>query len=343
MLCPRAASPSKIILIWEVTNLCVLASHSFFYWQALLPKLLHKFVTFQINVIAEGGARGDNIFQFDNFCMQFRCFCRHLLKLQAKTVKFHPKIIELEDIIPASGCYALGNNWPISVYLYSAYSLTPFLLQESTSSSKVAAKEIVQKFQKEIEKANKDKAKVLEFNEKKKANRRSASSDSLLSMDENSDCSSSIKGPTILPPKGHFMSTENLALPAPKRPPKATNLNKRVSISTNAVHIIDNHYVSDGSVKERIKTFMDPTKASKKAVFDKDGKKIDDLPEDLPSVRNLASMFNPRKSPEPLPRNSLNNKVSPLFLIFFYGCSQNPAFSYFFSTTQFFAYFLTFY
>ena len=45
--------------------------------------------------------------------------------------------------------------------------------------------------------------------------------------------------------------------------------------------------------------------------------KIEDLPKELPSVRNLASMFT-KKSPEPLPRKSIT-KVSKTKL----GASKN--------------------
>jgi len=197
----------------------------------------------------------------------------------------------------------------------------------------------IQKFQREIEKANMEKSKVNNWHERRKKSR-SASTDSLLSMDEGSDHSSGINIVPTLPPKGRFLSTDNLS--PPKLPPKqqtgnmqpSTNLNKRVSISTNTVHIInsDTDCLTDGSVAERIKTFMNqkvyegqankisssggngikarPRRTSETSGSNQD-LKIGDLPKELPSVRNLAFMFSSgqRKSPEPLPRSSLNKKT----------------------------------
>ena len=145
-------------------------------------------------------------------------------------------------------------------------------------------------------------------------------------MDEGSDHSSNTGAPA-LPPKGRFLSTESLNPPI--LPPKqhsssrsTSNLNKRVSISTNTVHIInsDTDCLTDGSVAERIKTFMNhnlektfksssgiKARPRRSSETSQDPTKIDDLPKELPSVRNLAFMFSgQRKSPEPLPRNSLN-------------------------------------
>ena len=146
-------------------------------------------------------------------------------------------------------------------------------------------------------------------------------------MDEGSDHSSNMA--PALPPKGRFLSTDNLSPPMlppkqgletrPSRP--STNLNKRVSISTNTVHIInsDTDCLTDGSVAERIKSFMNnkleqkqyktsgiKTRPRRSSETSQDPK-IGDLPKELPSVRNLAFMFSgQRKSPEPMPRNSLN-------------------------------------
>ena len=75
----------------------------------------------------------------------------------------------------------------------------------------------IQKFQREIEKANMEKSKVNNWHERRKKSR-SASTDSLLSMDEGSDHSSGINIVPTLPPKGRFLSTDNLS--PPKLPPK---------------------------------------------------------------------------------------------------------------------------
>ena len=75
----------------------------------------------------------------------------------------------------------------------------------------------IQKFQREIEKANMEKSKVNNWHERRKKSR-SASTDSLLSMDEGSDHSSGINMVPALPPKGRFLSTDNLS--PPKLPPK---------------------------------------------------------------------------------------------------------------------------
>lgn len=198
----------------------------------------------------------------------------------------------------------------------------------------------IEKFQKEIEKAKDEKKKAMDARLKKAStNSRSASTDSLLSMDEGSDNSSN--SAPILPPKGRFVSTDNLsppALPPKQRPLSAGNLNKGMSVSSYniAAHNSDTDCLTDGSVAERIKNFM--SKATDQSLIskpmmkvrprrsmqdlstidpknnnaDETKKEIGDLPKKLPSVRNLASIFSvPKKSPEPLPRRSLN-KVSLL-------------------------------
>ena len=107
----------------------------------------------------------------------------------------------------------------------------------------------------------------------------------------------------------------------------------------------DTDCLTDGSVAERIKTFMNqkvyegqankisssggngikarPRRTSETSGSNQD-LKIGDLPKELPSVRNLAFMFSSgqRKSPEPLPRSSLNkvvfkNAQSPNKVVFF--------------------------
>merc|ERR1719447_460150 len=134
-------------------------------------------------------------------------------------------------------------------------------------SNKVGAE--IEKFQKEIEKANVEKIKAVDWSEKKKQvqSRRSASTDSLLSMDGGSDSSSNLP-PPALPPKGRFVSSDNLSPSPPALPPKKnnSNLNKRVSISTvciSSATCAPNNYESDcltdGSVAERIKNFMSKT------------------------------------------------------------------------------------
>ena len=187
----------------------------------------------------------------------------------------------------------------------------------------------------------------MDWNEKKRANtRRSASTDSLLSMDEGSDSSN----PPALPPKGRFMSTDNLSPPPPALPPKrlSHNLNKRVSVSSVCIGAnagSDTDCLTDGSVAERIKTFMNrneadnkskikPTRRSTLDLSTNDNDSLDfvqmhakttapvvcptapvieDLPKELPSVRNLASKFcSTTKSPEPLPRKSILSKVCTL-------------------------------
>lgn len=192
-----------------------------------------------------------------------------------------------------------------------------------------------------IEKATVEKSKAMDWHDRKKATaRRSVSTDSLLSMDEGSDSASQGSSVPTLPPKGRFLSTGNLS-PPPALPPKQRtsktncNLNKRVSISTNAVHIInassDNEYMTDGSVAERIKTFLNQSKEPLKPLrplLKTRPRKMVDVPdvvpvqddqdydreeqmskelviEALPSVKNLATMFSPIKSPEPLPRQSI--------------------------------------
>ena len=82
----------------------------------------------------------------------------------------------------------------------------------------------IEKFQKEIEKANVEKIKAVDWSEKKKQvqSRRSASTDSLLSMDEGSDSSSNLP-PPALPPKGRFVSSDNLSPSPPALPPKKNN------------------------------------------------------------------------------------------------------------------------
>ena len=62
-----------------------------------------------------------------------------------------------------------------------------------------------------------EKSKVNNWHERRKKSR-SASTDSLLSMDEGSDNSSGINMVPALPPKGRFLSTDNLS--PPKLPPK---------------------------------------------------------------------------------------------------------------------------
>lgn len=154
--------------------------------------------------------------------------------------------------------------------------------------------------------------------------KKSSSTDSLLSMDEGSDNSSN---PPALPPKGRFVSTDNLSRP-PTLPPKQrpnSLMNKRISASTVCINnISDNECLTDGSVAERIKNFMSkaspeqplkpmmrvrPRRSMQDLTLMQDNnqqKQVDDLPKELPSVRNLASIFNvPKKSPEPLPRRSL--------------------------------------
>ena len=101
----------------------------------------------------------------------------------------------------------------------------------------------------------------------------------------------------------------------------------------------DTDCLTDGSVAERIKTFMNqkvyegqankisssstssgnngiktrPRRTtSESSGSNQDLKIVGDLPKELPSVRNLAFMFSTsgqRKSPEPLPRSSLNKVV----------------------------------
>ena len=205
----------------------------------------------------------------------------------------------------------------------------------------------IAKFQKEIEKSHKPNEKV-----HKKASR-SASSDSLLSMDEGSDNSSIL--PPALPPKSRFLSSDNLsqsdvqppALP-PKKQQPLSNLNKaktkvfsastRDLVSTVSINNSDTECMTDGSVAERIKTFMNKSIDNEQAlnssrpslkvrprrsmqdlssaIIDNqnhpNGNKkssVHDLPKDLPSVRNLASIFSHSKSPEPLPRKSIKQKV----------------------------------
>ena len=106
----------------------------------------------------------------------------------------------------------------------------------------------------------------------------------------------------------------------------------------------DTDCLTDGSVAERIKTFMNqkvyegqankisstsggnkisststsgsggngikarPRRTTSESSGSNQDLKIGDLPKELPSVRNLAFMFSSgqRKSPEPLPRSSLN-------------------------------------
>ena len=82
----------------------------------------------------------------------------------------------------------------------------------------------IEKFQKEIEKANVEKIKAVDWSEKKKQvqSGRSASTDSLLSMDEGSDSSSNLP-PPALPPKGRFVSSDNLSPSPPALPPKKNN------------------------------------------------------------------------------------------------------------------------
>ena len=114
----------------------------------------------------------------------------------------------------------------------------------------------------------------------------------------------------------------------------------------------DTDCLTDGSVAERIKTFMNqkvyegqankisssstssgnngiktrPRRTtSESSGSNQDLKIVGDLPKELPSVRNLAFMFSTsgqRKSPEPLPRSSLNkvlfkNAQSPNKVVFF--------------------------
>ena len=186
-------------------------------------------------------------------------------------------------------------------------------------------------------------------------------------MDEGSDSTSTSNSssPPALPPKNRFLSTDNLSpSPPPALPPKrpSTNLNKRLSISTVCINSSESDCLTDGSVAERIKSFMNKATTSggsttelhlsskqplakirprrsmmdlslenedSSATEEKPKGKIGDLPKELPSVRNLASIFT-KKSPEPLPRKSIA-KVSKLlyhlkkqtddFLFFFY---RNP-------------------
>ena len=102
------------------------------------------------------------------------------------------------------------------VYYVHMYFKKLFLFfQGSGAGSKVEVE--IQKFQREIEKANMEKSKVNNWHERRKKSR-SASTDSLLSMDEGSDHSSGINIVPTLPPKGRFLSTDNLS--PPKLPPK---------------------------------------------------------------------------------------------------------------------------
>ena len=209
------------------------------------------------------------------------------------------------------------------------------LLQQQQNQNKVGAE--IEKFQKVIEKASVEKAKSVDW--KKKTYR---STDSLLSMDEGSDSTSNSSSPPALPPKNRFLSTDNLSpSPPPALPPKrpSTNLNKRLSISTVCINSSESDCLTDGSVAERIKSFMNKAATNSSggsttelhlsskqplakirprrsmmdlslenedssATEEKPKGKIGDLPKELPSVRNLASIFT-KKSPEPLPRKSI--------------------------------------
>ena len=94
-------------------------------------------------------------------------------------------------------------------------------------------------------------------------------------------------GAPPLPPKGRYISSDNLV--PPKLPPK-----KKVSISTSECHVIiaDNEDSLSGKDSP---TLSSSTSADSLAT--------------LPSVKELASKFMPKKSPEPMPRKSVVNKV----------------------------------
>lgn len=208
---------------------------------------------------------------------------------------------------------------------------------ERTSTMSKVESEILH-FQRKIEEAAVENSRAKDW-ERRKATLRSSSVDSLLSMEESSDCHQ----PPALPPKGRFMSTEDL-LPPPKLPPKQrTSLTKKVSISTNAVYIIgesDTDSCSDMGRKPYNGTNLQPPKPLLKVkanitdgplmgvvpdvvpkpsqvLFKNESFKgsspvIGDLPSELPSVRDLATKFMPKKSPEPIPRKSINKrKESP--------------------------------
>ena len=224
------------------------------------------------------------------------------------------------------------NRSQFSSYFPNSYVC---ILLQQQNQNKVGAE--IEKFQKVIEKASVEKAKSVDW--KKKTYR---STDSLLSMDEGSDSTSNSSSPPALPPKNRFLSTDNLSpSPPPALPPKrpSTNLNKRLSISTVCINSSESDCLTDGSVAERIKSFMNKAATNSSggsttelhlsskqplakirprrsmmdlslenedssATEEKPKGKIGDLPKELPSVRNLASIFT-KKSPEPLPRKSI--------------------------------------
>ena len=254
--------------------------------------------------------------------------------------EFLPDSLDINEV-PDSGIGSSSER--TSSYKVNQCLITPCFpfntipLQPNQNNTKVGVE--IEKFQKVIEKATVEKAKSVDW-KKKKTYR---STDSLLSMDEGSDSTrSSTSSPPALPPKNRFLSTDNLSpSPPPALPPKkpSSNLNKRLSISTVCINSSESDCLTDGSVAERIKSFMNKASSGsttemhlsarqplvkirpRRSMMDlslenedsstteeKPKAKIEDLPKELPSVRNLASMFT-KKSPEPLPRKSIT-KVS---------------------------------
>ena len=210
--------------------------------------------------------------------------------------------------------------------------------------SKVEAE--ILKFQREIEKATSEKNRVREWQLRQRRNSHSAtpsgskarlgSMDSLLSGDSDYssgrsmqqhqlNASGALMPPPPLPPKGKYISSDNLS--PPKLPPKkkihnnsaGSNSLKRVSISMQEVNIVgksktgsemnladdeDSHESLEGDEDDDEEVVQDPGEESS-----------DDSLATLPSVRELASKFMPKKSPEPVVKKAVNHKVR-LVIIF---------------------------
>lgn len=162
--------------------------------------------------------------------------------------------------------------------------------------SKVEAE--ILRFQQEIERSRAEKSRLQHWHRQKA--KRVGSVDSLLSFDSDSS------QPPVLPPKGKFASNDCLSPQPPKLPPKKKiHTMKRVSIAS-----------------EPIQTPMYPRPdydLPEKDVVKHDDPMEDEL-SDLPSVKELANKFMPKKSPEARPRKAVNqNKVIrtwSLFIVF---------------------------
>ena len=103
-----------------------------------------------------------------------------------------------------------------------------------------------------------------------------------------------------LPPKSKYVRTESLVPILP--PKKKIYAMKRVSISSEAQVIRPDAVPMLAVIPPHVKS--EDEGSSSRSLDDDDLGSSDDSLATLPSVKELASKFTPKKSPEPVPRKS---------------------------------------